>query len=290
MAQDAEIHVLCSLCGSDNYKVIYPSTIGRSKPTVDDYVSTIPRYGEYNDIVRCQSCGLVYMNPRDTGIGDLYCDVVDDDYIESWKERASTFRNLLKLLEKIKPQGDLLDIGCYAGIFPNEAIKKGYRVTGIEPSRWASGYAREKTGTNIITGTWDKVSLEKSSFDIVTMWDVVEHLEDPAACFSFIYDRLKVNGIVLVTTHDIESLFARLMGRKYPWLMRFHLYHFSPKTLSAMLSKAGLKPVLTKYFSKSYSLKYLLSRFGLRANGAFFEKIKMPVYTGDMFLIAARKE
>jgi hypothetical protein len=56
------------------------------------------------------------------------------------------------------------------------------------------------------------------------------------------------------------------------------------------MSKAGLKTVITKYSSKSLFLKYLLSRSGLKANGAFFEKIKIPVYTGDMFLTAARKE
>ena len=97
-------------------------------------------------------------------------------------------------------------------------------------------------------------------------------------------------GIVAVTTHDIGSLFARVMGRKYPWLMRFHLYHFTPTTLSAMLSRAGLKPVLTKYYSKRFSLKYFLSRLGIKVKGKLFEKISIPIYTGDMMLIVAEKK
>lgn len=290
MQEAAVKHVKCNLCGADDYSVMFPSTVGNTPPAVDDYVSTAPRYGEYHDIVKCHNCGLIYMNPVDSKITDLYGDVVDQAYLDSWEERAETFRRHLDVLRGFKPEGELLDIGCYAGIFLSEAARKGYSVTGVEPSKWASDFARNRTGAEVITGSWDTATIQKNAFDIVTLWDVIEHLEDPASCLAFVHDRLKPGGMVAVTTHDIGSLFARVMGRKYPWLMRFHLYHFTPTTLSAMLSRAGLKPVLTMYYSKRFSLKYFLSRFGIKVKGKLFEKISIPIYTGDMMLIVAEKK
>jgi 2-polyprenyl-3-methyl-5-hydroxy-6-metoxy-1,4-benzoquinol methylase len=230
------------------------------------------------------------MNPRDTGIKNLYREVVDEAYLESWEERAITFKNHLRILRKYKTQkANLLDIGCYAGVFLSEAKKENYNIVAIEPSKWAAEFAKKKTDTKVLQGNWDEVSLPRNYFDVVTMWDVVEHLEYPSSCFKQVYEWLKKDGIVAVTTHNIKGWFARLMREKYPWLMRFHLYHFEPKTLSAMLTKNNLNPILIKYYTKTISLKYFLSRFKIKVQSKLFEKLKFSFNTGDMFMIIARK-
>jgi 2-polyprenyl-3-methyl-5-hydroxy-6-metoxy-1,4-benzoquinol methylase len=257
---------------------------------VEECVSTVSGYASSNRIVSCRSCGLLYANPRDASLTGLYAQVVDDEYVKSWEERARTFRKHLKVLEKYRQGRKLLDIGCYAGIFLDEAKKAGYDIMGIEPSKWAAEFARGKTGAEVLHGSWDAVTLPESGFDIITIWDVIEHLEDPSACLKHVHGWLKSGGIVAITTHDIGSLFARMMGKRYPWLMRFHLYHFTPKTLSAMLSKNGLKVVLVKYYVKAFSLKYILGRLGLNVRSGIFEKVAIPLNSGDMFMIIARKE
>jgi len=286
------INVKCNLCGSDDYKVIYNSTIPADlPPTVEDYTSTINKYGFFHRLVACRRCGLVYMNPRDAHIVKLYREVVDKPYLESWEERAVTFREHLKILSRYNDAGrDLLDMGCYAGIFLDEAKKSGYNAVGIEPSEWAADYAGRRTGAQVLCGSWDEVSVPEGSFNIVTMWDIVEHLEDPSACFKKVHGWLKKSGIVAVTTHNIKGWFALLMRKRYPWLMRFHLYHFEPRTLSAMLSKNGLKPILTRPYVKIITLKYLLSRFGIRTRRHLFHSIRLSFNTGDMFMMIARKE
>jgi len=282
--------VKCNLCSADNYKVIYRSNIAGIEPTVKDYVSTVNKYGFFNRLVSCKHCGLVYMNPRDVGVKDFYKKVVDNAYIESWEERAATFRNHLKILKKYKKENaKLLDIGCYAGIFPSIAQKEGYGVTGIEPSEWAAEFAKEKRDIEILKGCWDEVDLPQDNFDIVTMWDIVEHLENPSTCFNQVHKWLKKGGILAVSTHNIKGVFARLAGKKYPWLMRFHLYHFEPKTLRALLTKNDLTPILTKYYTKTISLKYVLGRLGIKTHGKFFEKAHFSLNTGDLFMIIARK-
>lgn len=284
------INVRCNLCGVDDYTVIHDSTVANIPPTVEDYTSTVNKYGFFHRLVSCRRCGLVYMNPRDIEIKNLYKKVVDNAYLESWEERAVTFKKHLKILAKYKAKkGNLLDIGCYAGIFLNEAKKDGYNAIGVEPSEWAADCARRKTGAEVLCGSWDEISLPEGFFDIVTMWDVVEHLEDPSGCFKKIHGWLRKDGIIAVTTHNIEGWFARLMGRRYPWLMRFHFYHFEPKTLSAMLLKNGLEPILVKSYLKTISLKYMLSRLGIRPRGKLFERARFSFDTGDMFMVIANK-
>jgi 2-polyprenyl-3-methyl-5-hydroxy-6-metoxy-1,4-benzoquinol methylase len=280
----------CNSCGSDDYKIIFPSNIGHTNPNVGDYTSTANKYSVYNNIVKCNKCGLLYMNPRDSDVTQLYKDVVDNSYLATWSERVETFNDHLEEIAKYKTVGSLLDIGCYAGIFLDEAQKKGYKVTGIEPSIWASNYAREKTGATVINANCnEKQFFPDENFDLVTLWDVVEHLENPSLCFSNVYNYLKPDGMVVVTTHDIGSLFARIMGKRYPWLMRFHLYHFTPETLSALMRENGLEVIHTSYYSKKFPLSYILSRLGIKAEGSFFKKVVLPVNTGDMFMVMAKK-
>jgi 2-polyprenyl-3-methyl-5-hydroxy-6-metoxy-1,4-benzoquinol methylase len=286
------INVKCNLCGRDDYTVIYDSTIPSGlAPTVEDYTSTVNKYGSFHRLVSCRHCGLTYANPRDAHVVMLYRKVVDKAYLESWEERAATFKDHLKILSRYNNGGhDLLDLGCYAGIFLDEAKKLGYNTVGVEPSEWAADHARRKTGANVLCGSWDEVLLPEDCFDIVTMWDIVEHLEDPSACFKKVRGWLKKGGIVAVATHNIKGWFARLTRRKYPWLMRFHLYHFEPRTLAAMLLKNGLKPILTRPYLKTITLKYFLTRFGIKTSRRLFDRIRLSFNTGDMFMTIARKE
>jgi len=99
--------------------------------------------------------------------------------------------------------------------------------------------------------------LQDGSFDVITMWDVVEHLYDPKSDLDFLYSKLKPGGVLFITTHDVEELFARLTGRHYPMLMYQHFYHFSKRTLGMMLENAGYRVVGVQYHYKSWSLAYL---------------------------------
>lgn len=287
---DDVVSVRCNLCGADDYTVVYDSTVSGTVPTVEDYTSTVKRYGRFHRLISCRACGLVYANPRDAGIKDFYRKVTDEAYLESWEERAVTFRKHLKILAEHKPErGRLLDLGCYAGIFLNEAKKDGYDVTGVEISEWAADYAKKKTQARVLSGSWDEVSFPEGSFDVVTMWDIVEHLEDPSACLKKVRGWLKEGGIIAISTHDIKGWFAGLMGRRYLWLMRFHIYHFEPKTLKEMLARNGFEVLSIKYYVKTVSLKYLLGKVGIRIFGRLLEKARGSFNTGDFFMVIARK-
>ena len=290
MENNFKLRIICPICGSPERILKFPSTLNSAAANVNDYVGTNTGYAKYHDMYQCSACQVLYMDPIDSGLDDLCSDVVDADYLTSWDDRALIFRDHLKYLKNHIKHGKLLDVGCYAGIFLNEAKREGFDVTGVEPSKWAAQYAQNKVNCSVYQGMFNSVGISDGSFDVVTIWDVIEHLANPRESVEKAFSLLRTGGYIAITTHDIESVFSRLMGGRYPWLMRFHLVHFSPKTLTKMLEATGFKTVETIYYKKSLSIQYFLKRFGINTQPNFLTKRRLAFNTGDMFLIIAEKK
>jgi 2-polyprenyl-3-methyl-5-hydroxy-6-metoxy-1,4-benzoquinol methylase len=309
----------CNLCGADDYRVRYPSTISASNghPTdPEHYLCTTLSYGKHFQIVECQQCGLVYANPRrkPSDILDDYESVVDTRYLDEQAARVATFHRNIRPLEKLlghaadERAGDrrsdngthrLLDVGAHVGVFVEVAGKRGWEAEGLEPSRWAVEEGRRR-GLTMHQGTLRDAELEPASYDAVTMWDVVEHLVDPLADLHESARLLKPGGILLLHTINIDSALARLMGKRWPWLVEMHNFFFSPTTLGAMVEKAGLEVRSSHTQGRYLHLGYLLSRLsgfnaalGKWAEGAAktlgAEHWLVPINTGDLFTLLAQK-
>lgn len=298
-------HVRCGLCGADNVGTRYPSTI-KPGETGDwrAFRCTHRGYGRHHTIVQCRECGLVYTNPRPDGrnIVDAYEAVEDPLYVEEREGRVLTFERHLKPLERLTgpPRGrSLLDVGCYTGVFVEIAARHGWEAWGLEPSRWAAERARDR-GLNMVLGALETAELPEGYFDVVTLWDVIEHLADPHRALQRVRRLLKPGGLVVVHTIDIESVFARLMGAQWPWLMEMHLVYFSKRTLGEMLEKCGYSVLDARPQGRYLRLGYLMSRARtvlpllgrpaewlvtkLRIRG-----LALPVNLGDLFTVYARK-
>jgi SAM-dependent methyltransferase len=212
--------------------------------------------------VKCQNCGLVYTNPRFTGeeILDSYVAVEDPLYLEERDGRVLTFERHLRPLEKIKaPPGKLVDVGAYTGVFVEIAARHGWEAYGVEPSHWAVEQARAQ-GLHMLEGTLATCGLNDHSLDVVTMWDVIEHVSDPFGEMRHAHRLLKPGGLLVVHTMDIDSKFARFMGGRWPWLMEMHIYYFSRRTLQLMLEKAGFTVVRIEPQGRYLRLGYFATR------------------------------
>lgn len=281
----------CPACDQKNRKLIYPSTLNNSKACTQDYVGTNTGYARYHDLYECESCRVLYMDPIDSALDDLCSEVVDQDYLASWEDRSQTFKDHLSMLKPYVSQGRLLDVGCYAGIFLEEAKQQGFQVSGIEPSKWAADYARSKVNCEVYQGMFDSFAFPNAAaYDLITIWDVIEHLANPKKSIRKAFQLLRPGGYIAITTHDIQSIFARLLGSRYPWLMRFHLVHFSPDTLSQMLISEGFEIEKTIYYKKSLSINYLLKRIGIVTPSNALTKKRLAFNTGDMFMLIAKKK
>jgi ubiquinone/menaquinone biosynthesis C-methylase UbiE len=299
-------YVSCNLCGSWNAEILYPSTVQNLEdpPDFSTLRCTTASYCRHFTIVRCKSCGLVYANPRrplDVLLQE-YESVEDPLYVAEREGRVLTFSRNLKPLEKITgPAGGrrLLDVGCHIGVFLEVASEHGWESWGVEPSCWAVRLAQER-GLRVKLGTLAKVAFPSAFFDVVTLWDVIEHLSDPKAELEEIYRILKPGGLVCIHTINIESLLARLLGRRWPWFLEMHIYYFSPRTLGRVLEEIGFQVHSYMNQGRFIRLSYLATRIeaffprvgrllGILVDRLSLNSVPIPINLGDLFTIFAIK-
>lgn len=295
----------CNCCGARDAALLYPSTLKSTSPNTADFRCTSSAYGVHPPIVRCKRCGLVYANPRwdPTLVNDSYTAVQDPTYVEEREGRVLTFsRNLApfeNLIAKNSGTRRLLDVGCHIGVMVELAQQRGWEAWGVEPSTWAAEQARAR-GLHVVTGTLDQANIPENYFDVVTLWDVVEHLTDPAAELRNVYRVLKPDGIFAIHTIDIESWFARVMGARWPWLMEMHLYYFSPRTLGKLLERHGFQVISSHAQGRFLRLGYFITRIEPYSKPLYrlldaittrlnWCEVAIPVNFGDLFTLYARK-
>ncbi len=208
-------------------------------------------------MVACRACGCLYVgtDPATIDFDALYGpdyytgghDQVFSDYVGQAAARRAHARRKLAWLRTVPPRwprdGRLLDVGCAAGFFLAEA-RAQYAVQGVELSSWSSAWARDQLGLPVFTGTLQQAALPAGHFDIVTLWDVIEHVPDPVPLLAEVARVLKPGGRVVLTTGDWGSAYAQRHGEHWhlmtpPW----HLTMFSRATLTRAAARAGLKPV-----------------------------------------------
>ena len=277
----------CVLCGSKNKTLIYRSTLGTKRITGNQYLCTSSNYGEHGPVYKCNDCKLVFIvdDTSEKNIINSYTNAQDPVYVNEMDARIKTFSVHLKRLAKYFPQaGRLLDVGAYTGVFLNLARKAGWQATGIEPSKWAVGQAGDLL---IINDILRPNIFPKASFEVVTIWDVIEHFSDPVKALFIVSDYLKPDGILAMTTMDVESITAKIFGKKWPWYMRMHRVCFSKQTITKTLEKCGFVDIKFNSHIRYLSIRYLLSKF---TKIKFpLDNIIIPVYFGDLFDVYARK-
>lgn len=299
------IAVTCNICGRDDWQVRFPATGTNSTGLdVDAFRCTCDGYGHHPQIVQCNHCGHVYANPRWVAddIMDAYMAVEDTTYLREKVAREKTFLKHLVALEKFTGPGQgrpLLDVGAYIGVFVDVACKRGWQAIGIEPSSWAIKTAMAD-GIPVIQGTLAASALDERRFEVITMWDVIEHLDDPSAELSRTYELLNPGGLVAVHTMDVDSLVAKAMGERWPWLMDMHVHYFNRSSLRQLLEQNGFEILWIGNEGRYLSLRYLASRlsgmshpagylFGRIVKSLRLEDKIVPVNFGDLFTVYARR-
>lgn len=256
--------VSCNLCGAKDYEVVYPSCYEQANP--DNIEETFRSSGDeilVDQLVRCRRCGLQYLTPRlqQNVIIHAYSSGSDEAFISQAAARERTFNRCLNVIEKAYPaRGKILDIGTAGGSFLAAAHKRGWEVSGCEPNVWLTQWSKSHYGLDVYPGTIFDMNCPKESYDVVTLWDVLEHTPDPQAVLKECYRILKPGGLLAVNYPDISSSVARLMGRKWVFLLSIHLYYFTPDTAKKMLIKTGFKPFMFRQHWQGLELDYILKR------------------------------
>ena len=216
------------------------------------------------DLVRCLECKVHYLNPRPT-IAELDRYYPQDygphrprsDFRTFFQrfDAAFGYRKRCRAVTQRMHSGKLLDVGCGNGGFLAAMRDIGWDTLGVEINARAACIAERDLGLNIFNGDLLEAGLPHGHFDVITFWDVVEHLHEPLAYVAEARKLLKDDGLLVISTPDVGSVQARLFGKYWAGLdAPRHLCVFSRPALGAFLEKAGFEIVETAYFTGGYKV------------------------------------
>ncbi|MEK6967027.1 MAG: class I SAM-dependent methyltransferase [Nanoarchaeota archaeon] len=237
--------IKCPLCGSSDEKFLFSR--------------------EGFKVVKCNKCELVYINPRlrPDVLEELYNtnEISPEPYYEkNIPQDFKNFRRRLNLIQKYhhKP-GKLLDIGCNIGTFMKVAQDDGWETVGVEFNKSAAAFGRKKFGLEILDRDFMKVKFKPSSFDVVAMNDVIEHVTDPVATLIEVRRILKKGGLLFMTTPNIGALLPKITRSKWLHMKpNEHLSFFTPKTIKVLLGKTGFSMKVWQSIGRVRSLETML--------------------------------
>jgi len=219
----------CVLCGAVRCKLFL---------TIDEY-----------QLFRCRECQLVFVYPQPpkSKLEQLRADLYGSNgyremYFSSSDRLRRRFGRCLKEIAKYKTNGKLLDVGCSYGFFLEMAAGT-WEAYGVESCEESADYARQQLGLNVSAGTLDSAKLPDRFFDVITMWDVLEHQSSVKGMMQEVARILKDGGLLFIQCPNIDSLMAKLTRYKgWGWLcVPDHLVHFSPQSLIDLLQRSDLE-------------------------------------------------
>jgi dolichol-phosphate mannosyltransferase len=258
----AEVSTPCYFCGSDLVVELYPKLDG-ADVGAEAYRCTSMTHQKKPQVVQCLVCGLAAAGKAPTAdeLDQLYLDVVDQTYLNNQDARVRTFAHAMATITPFLPaKGRMLEVGAYCGLFMQEAKKQGWQVEGVEPSRWASEQAKA-AGLVVHQGTLEaSMRVINGGYDTIVMWDVLEHLADPMAELQRVRSLLAADGVMCLSTLDMDTWFPGLLGHRWPWIMDMHLFYFGRDVTVDMLRRAGFELVTDMPYRHYASIDYFFEK------------------------------
>lgn len=265
------------------------------------------------EVSRCATCLLLFVGnitvPAETYETGYFSSDPGSGYVEydadkeGMKKAFQTIlRDIRRQISKEKPS--LLDVGAATGYFVAEASNAGFLASGIEVSSKAvaEAQARGRNVTQAAMGSLSPSFLHKQ-YDVVTLWDVIEHIPDFRKAVEEAYTLLVPGGILLINTPNAGSIWARIFGVRWHSLVPpEHVVWFNGRNLRMLLSEYGFRVENIRTFNKSFTLQYILNMLyrwqGLRIWRYFLDfaqkhprigRYTIPVPIGDNMLLIAIK-
>ena len=272
----------CPLCGADRAAPLFTK--------------------QRTDYWACAACTFRFatpdVNPNLTQTLDGYEDAYLQ-YLAADASDASNFAALLRWMERFAPLAGkrLLDVGAGSGKLVRYLREHGVDAHGIEPSR--ALFERFLTDDAAFTcATLDEFhAFDPRTFDIVTAFDVIEHVADPAGFLRAVSVCLGPGGTFFASTPDVESLTARTFGRRWHFYYPYHLSYLGPRTMARAATQNGLRMIDVSHRGRLRSAAYMIryaAEFicGIKPPGwaRWFEGRYLPVNLFDTMYVAFRRD
>lgn len=230
----------------------HPRQYLQARFATQDYIT-----GDRFLVARCHRCGLDVTAPVPESVERYY----PSSYYGSGRRFNPIIEWLLnnlyayraRQIESKQNPGKVLDIGCGRGLLLNKLRERGWEPRGTELSEEAAAYARHKLNLPVTTEELEECHFPDEEFDLVILWHVLEHVEEPRAMLREVSRILKPGGVLLVAVPNFGSWESRWSGPGWFHLdVPRHLTHFTPRSLRGSLEQAGLALISTNFFSTEY--------------------------------------
>jgi 2-polyprenyl-3-methyl-5-hydroxy-6-metoxy-1,4-benzoquinol methylase len=303
-----EIRRVCSVCNQENYDYWY-------KPSQSP-----------GPIVQCKGCGFVYVNPIQSDKALIQeGPVLDDrpayllessdlnDIQGSWEQpiiekylnelhakKLNAQEALGHINSVVSKRGAMLDFGCFCGVFLSAAAQDGWDCYGLEPLVMPAIYARGHFGLQVTTGTLREDTFPPNFFDVVTAFQVFEHLIHPEEEIEKIRKILKPGGLLLIEVPNIDTIMVKFLRAKHRHFVQDHVSFFSSKTLSELLSRMGFQTRKVYYPTRILSLHHFvwwLGKYNQRLSNSMTRLLPdsdhektVRINLGDIVAVIAEKK
>lgn len=278
----------CPLCGSLHLEHVMTCT--------DFYAS-----GKPFELFRCKNCSFIFTQGAPVGKDmDKYYE--SSEYISHTDTKKGIVNTLYHQVRKYMlnrkarlvsrtshyQSGKLLDIGTGTGYFPAAMIKRGWTVEAVEKNAQARGYAKERFGLDVKSEEMLH-TFTADTFDVITLWHVMEHLENLNETWDLLYHLLNDKGVLIVALPNQASYDAKKYGPNWAaYDTPRHLWHFTPATIQQQASKHGF--IMAERHPMPFDAFYIsmLSEKNMKRSFPFLRGI----YTGILawFNAVMRKE
>lgn len=288
----------CAACASP---VLLPH-LRVAGAAAEGLIPTTDRFGSaLADIVRCPACSHAQLErmPAEAELAEAYGEAASEDYVAEEAGQRATARVALERIERFAGPGALLDLGCWVGFLLAEARERGWLTVGVEPSEFASTFARERLGLEVVRADLFGAELGDRRFEAVVMADVIEHLPRPADALDRAARLLAPGGVAYLALPNAGSRLARRMGARWWSVIPTHVQYFSRPSLLTLLRRRGWEPLWAGTAPKAFTVRYYLERVAgysepaagalVRAAGALgvADRIWAPDFRDRMAVIAA---
>lgn len=251
--------------------------------------------GEWK-IYRCRKCGLGVLEPRPSAaeLDSLYRNSYfvtryDEGAAvgsEAMRKRLSWEAHRIRFFHPFLKNGRVLDIGSGRGYFLLACRERGYEVEGFDVSDDAAEYVRNTLKIPVTTGKIDDVPFKEGSFDVVTIWHALEHMENPRTYLEGARRWLRPGGLLVVDVPNYLSTDALRYGDAWDgWSLPYHFFHFTPESLDKLLAQHGF----TVIRRKTYHSEWVKNRLRKIPVISLFARLIAKLFPGTSYAVVARK-
>lgn len=252
----------CPCCGHDDFEVVFESNM-----KAEDFTETVgsvymipgTKWGRH---VRCRDCHLTYVNPieKASKIDEDYSNLNSNDSSIIRSSRLRAAKSQVKLIDKYADGANLLDIGCGEGFFLFTASRAGFAARGVELSHSAAEYARREFNLDVKAAHLAELRFPDDCFDVVTLWQVLEHVPYPLELLREVHRILRPGGLLVVATPNFGGVLSKVFGKRWWEIRRIHITQFNRETLIRMLQTAEFRDLSGVTYRECVSLHMIVTQ------------------------------